>query len=315
MQLGMRIPVFVVNGFLESGKTVFALDTIADEYFSDGEDTLVIACEEGIEEYDELLLANHGAKLICCDSKEEFTEEFLKDAQKKYKPSQILLEYNGMWGMDLLNTVRKPRGWFRAQQVTMVDATTFDVYMQNMKSQFMDMCRESDLVIFNRCEEGTDAPSYKRNIRAVNPRAQVAFEKENGEPFEFEDVMPFDVDADVIEIKEEDYGIWYIDAMDHPEKYDGKTIKFKGMVYKPKGMPKNQFVPGRMAMTCCADDTAFIGFICDGVEADKFQTRDWVIVTAGITIEEMPEYEGAGVVLHAKEIVRTEAAKEEFVYF
>lgn len=158
--IGMRIPVFVVNGFLESGKTVFAMDTVEDEYFSDGEDTLVIACEEGMEEYDEILLAKHGAKVVYCESKEDFTEEFLKDVQKKYKPSQILLEYNGMWGMELLNTVKKPRGWFRAQQVTMVDATTFDVYMQNMKSQFMDMCRESDLVIFNRCEEGTQAASY-----------------------------------------------------------------------------------------------------------------------------------------------------------
>ena len=53
MQLGMKVPVFVINGFLESGKTVFALDTVGDEYFSDGEDTLIIACEEGMEEYDE----------------------------------------------------------------------------------------------------------------------------------------------------------------------------------------------------------------------------------------------------------------------
>ena len=230
MQLGMKIPVFVINGFLESGKTVFALDTIGDEYFSDGEDTLIIACEEGMEEYEEDFLAEHSTQVVYCDSKEDFTEDFLKNVQKKYKPSQILIEYNGMWGMELLDNVKKPRGWFKAQQVTTVDATTFDVYMQNMKSLFMDMCKESDLVIFNRCEEGFDAASYKRNIRAVNPRAQVAFETEDGEPFEFEEEMPFDVEADVIEIEEADYGIWYMDSMDHPEKYDGKTVKFKGMV-------------------------------------------------------------------------------------
>lgn len=315
MQLGMRTPVFVVNGFLESGKTVFAMDTIMDPYFSDGEDTLVIACEEGMEEYDEKLLKKHGAQIVYVDSKEDFTEEFLKGVQKKYRPSQILLEYNGMWGMDVLRQVGKPRGWFLAQQVTMVDAATFDVYMQNMKSQFMDMCRESDLVIFNRCMEETQAASYKRNIRAVNPRAQVAFEKENGEPFEFEEELPFDINADIIQIEEEDYGIWYIDAMDHPEKYDGKTVRFKGMVYKPKKMPDNQFVPGRMAMTCCADDMAFIGYICDGVDAAKYRTRDWIMLTADITIEERKEYEGMGVVLHAKEIERTSKAAEEFVYF
>lgn len=315
MQLGLKVPVFIVNGFLESGKTVFALDTVADPYFSDGEDTLIIACEEGMEEYDEELLKNHSAHVVYVENKEDFTGEFLKSVQKKYKPSQVVLEYNGMWGLDVLRNAEKPRGWFPAQQVTMVDASTFDVYMQNMKSQFMDMCRESDLVIFNRCEDGTDAASYKRNIRAVNPRAQVAFEKENGEPFEFEEELPFDIDADVIEIAEEDYGIWYIDAMDHPEKYDGKTVRFKGMIYKPKKMPKNQFVPGRMAMTCCADDTAFIGFICEDVDATKYQTRDWIMLTASITVEERAEYEGEGVVLHAKDIARTGAAAEEFVYF
>lgn len=315
MQFGMRTPVFVVNGFLESGKTVFAMDTIMDPYFSEGEDTLVIACEEGMEEYDEKLLKKHGAQIVYVDSREDFTGEFLKGVQKKYRPSQILLEYNGMWGMDVLRQVGKPRGWFLAQQVTMVDAATFDVYMQNMKSQFMDMCRESDLVIFNRCVEGTQAASYKRNIRAVNPRAQVAFEKENGEPFEFEEELPFDINADIIRIEEEDYGIWYIDAMDHPEKYDGKTVCFKGMVYRPKKMPDNQFVPGRMAMTCCADDTAFIGYICDGVDATQYRTRDWIMLTADITIEERKEYEGRGVVLHAREIERTAKAAEEFVYF
>ena len=121
--------------------------------------------------------------------------------------------------------------------------------------------------------------------------------------------------ADVIEIEEEDYGIWYIDAMDHPEKYDGKTVKFKGMVYRPKGMPDNEFVPGRMAMTCCADDTAFIGYICEDKDAGQYQTKDWVIVTASITIEEKAEYEGEAPVLHAIAIERTEPAKEEFVYF
>lgn len=309
-----KIPVFIINGFLESGKTVFALDTIMDPYFSEGEDTLIIACEEGIEEYEEELCKKHDTQVVYVESKEAFTTEFLKSVQKKYRPSQVIIEYNGMWGMDLINEMDKPRGWFLAQAVTTVDATTFDVYMQNMKSQFMDMCRESDLVIFNRCQEGTDAASYKRNIRAVNPRAQVAFEKENGEPFEFEEEMPFDLEADIIEIQEEDYGIWYIDAMDHPDKYQGKTVKFKGMVYRPKKMPKDQLVPGRMAMTCCADDTAFIGFICDGVTGD-FETRDWVWVTASITIEERDEYEGVGPVLHGIAIEPAEPAAEEFVYF
>ena len=74
--IGMKIPVFVVNGFLESGKTVFAMDTIEDEYFSDGEDTLIIACEEGIEEYDEDLLARMAQKLFIVTARKSLQKNF-----------------------------------------------------------------------------------------------------------------------------------------------------------------------------------------------------------------------------------------------
>ena len=40
--IGVKVPVFVVNGFLESGKTVFCMDTIEDEYFSDGKGTFCL---------------------------------------------------------------------------------------------------------------------------------------------------------------------------------------------------------------------------------------------------------------------------------
>lgn len=313
----MKIPVFVINGFLESGKTVFGKQTISDEYFYHGEVTVLIACENGIEKYDAEELADYQCRLEVVRSKDEMTPEFLTALQKKHRPTQILMEYNGMWGMDFLKNLEMPKGWFLAQMVTMVDAGTFDIYMNNMKSQFMDMCRESDLVIFNRCKENTKAAAYKRNIRAVNPRAQVVFEKEYGEDFEFEEELPFDINAPVIEVKDEDYGIWYIDAMDHPDKYAGKNIRFKGMVYKLGRLKTNNemFIPGRMAMTCCADDTAFIGFLCRCGRISELKQKDWITVTAKMTKEYRKEYREEGIVLTAIEIQPAEPPKEELVYF
>ena len=49
MSLGNKVPVYLVNGFLESGKTAFIQETLSDPYFSDGGKTLLIACEEGEE--------------------------------------------------------------------------------------------------------------------------------------------------------------------------------------------------------------------------------------------------------------------------
>ena len=215
-----------------------------------------------------------------------------------------------MWGLDYLREMYMPKGWFVAQVITTVDATTFDVYLKNMKSLFMEMAKDSDLIIFNRSTYETPAATYKRNMRAVNPKAQVVFEKEDGSQLEFEEEMPFDINADVIEISDVDYGIWYIDAMDHPEKYDGKTMRFKAMAYTGGRLPKGYFVPGRMAMTCCEADMTFLGFICKAREARNLENRQWVKVRAKIEYEEWQDYGGVGPVLYAESVEPAEPIKD-----
>ena len=44
------IPVYVFTGFLESGKTQFIKEIIADPGFTENERTALLLCEEGIEE-------------------------------------------------------------------------------------------------------------------------------------------------------------------------------------------------------------------------------------------------------------------------
>ena len=311
-----KVPVYVVNGFLESGKTSFVQETLSDPYFSDGGKTLLIVFEEGEEEYDSHILESYDTVMTVVEGKAEFTPEVLEDCRKEYKPTQVMIEYNGMWGMQHLREMQLPRGWFLAQGITLVDATTFDLYMQNMKSLFMDMVQDSDLVIFNRCKEGTKAASYKRNIRAANPRAQVEFEQEGGELFEYEEELPFDLNADIIDIGDIDYGIWYLDAMDHPEHYAGKTVRFKAMVMRPKELEAGYFVPGRRAMTCCADDTVFLGFLCKSQNVDKLRNRQWLTVTAKVKVETRKEYSGEeGPVLYTRALKSVEKPEEEMVYF
>ena len=50
------IPVYMINGFLESGKTEFIKYTIAQPYFQSRGTTLLILCEEGEVEYEAKLL-------------------------------------------------------------------------------------------------------------------------------------------------------------------------------------------------------------------------------------------------------------------
>ena len=248
----IRVPIYLVTGFLESGKTTFLDFTLQQEYFAIDGKTLLILCEEGEEEYDmdKLKLTNTVVEVI--EDEEDLTPQRLAAMDIIHQPERVVIEYNGMWLVSKFEQMELPEGWGIEQEITCVDATTYQVYMANMKSLFMDMIRNTDMVVFNRCKEGDPLPAYRRGIKVANQSAEVIFENEEGEMDDiFQDEMPFDINAPIIEIPPEDYGIWFVDAMDNPDKYVDKIVRFKGRVMKPRGMGSKFFVPGRAAMTCC----------------------------------------------------------------
>ena len=225
---------------------------------------------------------------------EDFNADTLQMLNKKHQPGRVLVEYNPLWSVDKFYQTDMPRYWDLAQHIVTVDASTFQIYMNNMKSLFMEMIRNADLVIFNRCQD----------------------ENEEGEIDDiFQDEMPYDMNADIIDIEDIDYGIWYVDMMDNLDKYVDKTVRFKGQVLKSRELNAGFFVPGRMAMTCCADDTQFIGYICKNPAAKRLRIGSWVTVTAKVKDEFMEVYNGRGPVLYATEIEAAEKPEQELVYF
>ena len=312
----ITVPIYLLTGFLESGKTSFLNFTLQQDYFYTEGRTLLILCEEGEEEYDKTVLEMSNTVVEVIEKEEDLTPDRLAAMDILYQPERVIIEYNGMWLVSNFEKMEKPAGWGIEQQITCVDASTFQMYMANMKSIFMDMVRGSDMVVFNRCKKEDPLATYRRGIKVANQRAEVIFEDEEGELDDiFQDEMPFDVNAPVIEILPEDYGIWFVDAMDHPETYVDKTVKFKARVMKPRGMGSKFFVPGRTAMTCCADDTTFLGYVCKSAFAPKLNPGQWVEVTAKVGIENRMEYQGEGIVLYADFVEPCEPLEEEMVYF
>ena len=306
-------PVYMINGFLESGKTEFITYTLAQPYFQVRGKTLLILCEEGENEYDPMLLKQSRTVLEVIDDEEDFVPARLIELEKKHKPERIVIEYNGMWNY---KEMKLPWHWKIEQQITTIDASTFPMYFTNMKSLLAEQIRKSELIIFNRCDGVEDLGSYKRNVKAINPKAEIVFEDSNGEINEIlEEDLPYDLKAEVIELNNEGYGIWYLDSMDHPERYEGKTISFVGMVLKPGQFPKGYFVPGRMAMTCCAEDMAFLGYACAYDRVDSLKDQQWVKVTARVEKEYFEQYQGEGPLLHALSVEQTRAPKEEIISF
>lgn len=310
-----NVMVYLMTGFLDSGKTQFLTFTLKQDYFQIDGKTLLILCEEGEEEYDPMEMLKYGVVIERVEDQEELTEEWLEEMNKKHVPERVVVEYNGMWKVSDFEGLKLPRGWEIEQKLTTVDASTFQMYLTNLKPLFVEMVRNAELVLFNRCEDIKPLAGYRRSVKVVSPRAEVIFENENGEVENiFEDDVPYDLKAPVVEIAKEDYGIWYVDMMEHPDRYKGKVVAFTAKAVKPRTFPSKVFLLGRMAMTCCVDDTTFLGYVCKSPYAPKLKPGDWVKIRAKVGFARVSVYRGEGPVLEAEHIELAEPI-EELVYF
>lgn len=306
--------VYVICGFLESGKSQFIKFTLGQDYFQIDEDTLLVVCEEGEEEYEDSLLNESNTKMVILEDEEEFNASNLQKLDEEYNPERIVIEYNGTWSAKEL-AMRLPDNWQIGQQICIVDGVTFETYFANMKSLFADMIRGSELLIMNRCHEEEKLSGYKRSILGINQNISLVFENEDGEvdvPITDED-LPFDVHADVIEVKDDDYGIFYLDLWQTPDRYNGKTVKVKTMVMKDPTMSKNFFAAGRPAMTCCADDIVYMGIMCKTRDARRLENKDTVEILAEIKFEYRNEYGNEGPVLYADSVEKVAPMKDPMV--
>ena len=302
-----EIPVFLINGFLEAGKTAFIKYTMGEEYFRIEGKTLLIVCEEGEVEYTAEELKKSNTSMVVIDEESSMTRQYLAELNSRYQPERVIIEFNGMWNMDHLSL---PDDWAIYQQVTVMDGTTLSQYLDNMKALMGPMLKGSELCIVNRCD---DKPhellvDWKRKLRPMLlSGSDIVFENQYGEvPMEMlPEELPYDLDADVITIKPEDYGIWFFDAKDNPERYQGKTVEFTACIMKSDQFEKDCFVPGRMAMTCCEADMNFIGFLAHSASLASFQNHAWVRLRARVEIRMRKEYQGEGPFLEVLSMVHT----------
>ena len=303
-----RMPLFLINGFLEAGKTEFIKFTMDQDYFKTEGKTLLIVCEEGEEEYEDEFLEENRTAVVYVDELSKLTPEYLSDLELLYNPERVLMEWNGMWSLDEL---KLPADWELYQQITIIDGSTFELYLNNMKPLVGAMVRNSEMIIMNRCDDIEDLDTYRRTLKGMNPQVEIIFEDSEGQIEEVTEAdLPYDVNADVIEISPEAYGIWYIDALDKPDRYRGKVVEFTAMVLKTPDFPKNYFVPGRMAMTCCEADMTFLGFMCKWQGAEEYRTKQWVKVRAEVGVEYQKDYHGEGPVLYARSVEPAQEIKD-----
>lgn len=309
------IPVFVCTGFLDSGKTTLVKETLMEQEWIEDGLTLLITCEEGEETYSQEYLKKKNMVMLQVEEVSQLNTGFFKNCERHYRPTQVIIEYNGMWNLEELLNLQYPRKWEIQGVYSTVDGSTLDMYLKNMRNLLMQQLQASALIVVNRCPKGLDRAGFRRAVKIQNPMAQLIFEGMDGEiiPPSAED-LPYDVKGEKIVISDEDFGIWYVDVNDHPEYYQGKEIEFAAQVLCPKGMREDMFVPARKIMACCEDDVDFYGYPCklDGQLCP--QEGEWIQVRVRLEMERPFGYPDAYPVLYLIDMRPGKVPDKEVVY-
>jgi len=313
-----EVPVYLFTGFLESGKTQFIQETLEDKRFNQGQNILLLVCEEGIEEYDEEKFSGNHVFVEEFEDSDAITDEYLSSLEKRYKPDVVVIEYNGMWLLQELYDAL-PQNWLVYQEMMFCEAKTFLPYNKNMRQLMVDKLTSCEMLVLNRADEAKelDREEVHKIIRGSNRKCTIAYENTDGtvEYDEIEDPLPFDINASVVKINDDDYALFYRDLVEETPKYNGRVIEFKGVLARDDEMSKKEAVVGRRIMTCCEDDISYYPIACSSKTELNFKSGDWVTVRAKLKIKRHPVYEGDGPVLMIEKIIRAIPPEEEVAAF
>ena len=177
------IPVYLIAGFLDGGKTEFYQRHFRGRLCPRGQDPADLLRRGRAGEYEQKALDNvtvvtvdeeDGADLLAC------CKELGKEVQT---PSRCIIEYNGMWsdGAAVPGGAARQLGALSGDDVR-ADANTFEMYAKNMGQIMMEKITNADLLVFNRCDgRARRALCAKRNLRMVNRRADIYLEDLRGQ--------------------------------------------------------------------------------------------------------------------------------------
>jgi len=297
--MASKLPVYLFTGFLEGGKTHIIQESMEDQKFNSGEKTLIIQCEEGVDELDLSRFYGQNVYLEQIENEADITKANLTALAKKHKLDRIIIEYNGMWMLGTLYA-NLPDNWAIYQEMMFADASTFLSYNANMRQLMVDKLLNCEMIVLNRTPENVDKEEIHKVVRGISRRTAITYDYPDGhvEYDDIEDPLPFDIHAPIISIEDNDYALFYRDLSEEMNKYNGKTVRFKGLVARDG----KDILAGRHVMTCCADDIAYHPLVCIFDQDPALKTRDWVTLTGKIKVEKHKLYRGVGPVLYVTAI-------------
>ena len=305
-------PVYVFSGFLDSGKTTAIKNTLYNPRFTEGEATLIICFEQGDVEYDEKFLKTTNSQVVYMDSINDLTIDKQKEIDKFYKVDRIVIELNGMEDDNVLYDTGFIKEWELAQTLTTMDASKFNMYLTNMRQFLYNHVVNAEVVILNRSDD-SDKRYLRNNLKSINQYVELIYEDKDGNVSnKIEDEL-FDTSKD-LDISDVDYGLWFMDAVDNPMKYDKKNITIKAKYAGEIDEYDNVLIMGRKAMVCCANDITDIALPCINLHKKDIDTSKYYTISGVAHCIENEE--GMKMcAIDVKDFKQADAPKDELVTF
>ncbi len=308
-----KVPVFLIQGFLDSGKTSFIKATLKrDKIFAKGK-TLLLCCEQGEIEYSSEELAKLNIEVIYFESEEEFSLLRLNELQKKYNPERYLIEMNFLWDE---NSISYPDFMEIVQIFTIIDGTTFPTYFTNMKQKFTNAIQISDVVAFTKLKsDASTLQQFKQSLAITNYRCYYCLMNEDSlaEKEVFDSLVPYDMNQNELFIEDKDFGIFYIDSYTNKENYENKIVNLKAWVAKAGKLKPHEFILGRKVLNCCAQDIQFFGFLVNDDLNMNIEHNSWIKIKARCNVVYSEEYKEDEIVLTPLEIEKIPPFEQEIL--
>ena len=204
----------------------------------------------------------------------------LMDAAPRPYTAKDLAELSG-------ESIYKVRAFLDKNRINdRVQTATMPVYYLNFMQMMKQMVYESNQITFRGCPSGELLAPYAQAFRLMNPKAVYLRQDPMGyHEKAFGLFLPFPLEESEITITEKSYLPLWLDALDHPEHYDGKLIHFTDPIELRRTDENSPWTCGRVVMTCCMADLQFMSFELDDSSSDACESTypsgsSWVTIDA-----------------------------------
>lgn len=305
-------PVYLFLGLLDSGKTSAIKLSLTNKNFNrENEKNLIIILEDGDISYDEEFLIKTNSILLDFSEKTIRQEDFLNIA-KEYEFDRMIIEANGM--SDPKELIREiPKDFTLVETLCFFDCELFEVYLKSYRQIIYNLAIHANMIILNRYSN-EDKLYFRNNLKAINPTVKLVFEDVNGNIVRINKNDIFDFSKEVLKINDNDFGLWYLDALEEPYKYENRRIELKLTLIKDLPQYPAALIMGRMAMVCCMDDLAPLSLTLVGVDKKEIKEGEYYLFNGVIHLLKN-ELGDPTCVLYVDECKKSDKPENELVNF